>query len=128
MQPTQPHVPTDHAYSIVKTAEYKGKKFLKIRNPWAKSEWTGAWSDGSEEWTKEWLPALDALEHAFGDDGVFVMEYDDFLMHWKIIERTQLYDERWIVSAHWLNVPTRPFPSAWQFGDVSCASLSFPSN
>lgn len=41
-----------------------------LRNPWGHSEWTGAWSDGSKEWTAEWLTLLD---HRFGDDGAWWM-------------------------------------------------------
>lgn len=37
------------------------------RNPWGKKEWSGAWSDGSEEWTPEWMKLLN---HKFGNDGV----------------------------------------------------------
>jgi hypothetical protein len=65
---------TQHAYSVLRAAEYGGKKFVVIRNPWGSSGWKGAWGDGSREWTKEWLPALDVLDHTFGDDGQFVME------------------------------------------------------
>ena len=64
----------DHAYSILKTTEYNGKKFLVIRNPWGEGEWTGPWSDGSKEWTKEWLPLFEILNHQPGNDGVFIME------------------------------------------------------
>lgn len=109
-----------HAYSVIKAIEVRGKRFLKIRNPWGQSEWTGRWSDGSKEWTKEWLDALDPLEHTFGDDGVFIMEYNDFLTHWEVVEKTQLFDPSWVQSSHWLNVKGRPLPSAWQYGDVSC--------
>ena len=63
--------------------------------------------------------------HFKQDDGVFVMEYGDFLTHWEGIERTQLFDDTWVQSSHWLNVRARPLPSAWQFGDVSCTSLPF---
>jgi hypothetical protein len=42
---------TSHAYSIIKAVEFRGKRFLKIRNPWGKYEWSGRWSDGSKEWT-----------------------------------------------------------------------------
>lgn len=63
-----------HSYSVLRAVEVKGKKFLVIRNPWGKSEWTGPWSDGAAEWTSEWLPILPNLGHAFGDDGEFVME------------------------------------------------------
>lgn len=96
---------------------------MKVRNPWGAKEWNGRWSDGSKEWSKEWLKALEPLEHEFGDDGVFIMEYSDFLTIWTGVERTQLFNPAWIQSSHWLNVESRPLPSAWQFGDVSCAFL-----
>jgi hypothetical protein len=57
-----------HAYSVLKAVEFHGKKFVKIRNPWGKSEWTGRWSDGSREWEGEWINALKPLGHSFGDD------------------------------------------------------------
>ena len=66
-----------HAYSVLRAVECKGKRFVVIRNPWGKSEWTGRWSDGSKEWTQEWLQSLPALGHRFGDDGQFVMECED---------------------------------------------------
>ncbi|KAF7970854.1 hypothetical protein HWV62_22746 [Athelia sp. TMB] len=109
----------DHGYAVLKALEFRGKRFVKLRNPWGKSEWKGRWSDGSEEWNGEWLEALKALDHSFGDDGVFIMEYCDFLEHWEAVERTQLFDETWVHSSHWLNARTRPLGSAIQFGDVS---------
>jgi hypothetical protein len=51
-----------------------GKRFVKLRNPWGDTEWTGRWSDGSKEWTPEWLEALPALHHRFGNDGEFLMQ------------------------------------------------------
>ena len=118
--PSVSGIMTGHAYTVLKAVEFRGKRFLKIRNPWGDTEWTGRWSDGSKEWTKVWLDALVPLEHSFGNDGMFIMEYSDFLTHWVGIERTQLFDPSWVQSSHWLNVTCRPFPSAWQFGDVSC--------
>jgi len=64
----------DHAYSILKTKEYNGKKFLIIQKLWGKGEWTSPWSDGSKEWTTEWLPLLQILNHQPRNDGVFIME------------------------------------------------------
>lgn len=66
------------------------------------------------------MDVLKALDHQFGNDGVFVMEYCDFLDTFEYIERTQLFDDTWVQSSHWLNVTSRPLPSAWQYGDVSC--------
>jgi hypothetical protein len=63
-----------HAYSVLRAVEHKGKRFVVIRNPWGDSEWNGPWSDGSAEWTPEWLSALPALGHVFGNDGQFIME------------------------------------------------------
>ncbi|TFK77479.1 cysteine proteinase [Pluteus cervinus] len=117
-----------HAYSILRAVETRGKRFLVIRNPWGKSEWTGRWSDGAKEWTREWIVILDDLEHQFGEDGQFVMEYSDFLNTWEEIDRTMLFNYNWIMSSQWLHVPVRPMPSAWGYGDVCFTiNLSKPS-
>ncbi|KAF8597837.1 cysteine proteinase [Ceratobasidium sp. AG-I] len=110
---------TLHAYSVLEALEVGGKRFLRLRNPWGESEWTGRWSDGSKEWTPEWLARLPELKHKFGDDGEFLMEYSDFLKTWTIIERSRLFDSDWKMSNMWLNVNSRSFPCAWNFGDVS---------
>ncbi|KAJ3828949.1 hypothetical protein F5880DRAFT_1502696 [Lentinula raphanica] len=109
----------DHAYSVLRAVEVKGKRFVVLRNPWGRSEWTGPWGDGSKEWTKEWLDVLPLIGHSFGDDGQFVMEYKDLLENWKTIDRTLLFDSSWIMSFQWLHVTTKPFPTAWSFGEVS---------
>ncbi|CZR53429.1 uncharacterized protein PAC_03307 [Phialocephala subalpina] len=57
-----------HVYSVFRALETHGKRLLLIRNPHGQGEWTGAWSDGSKEWTPEWMFRLD---HRFGDDGLF---------------------------------------------------------
>ncbi|KAF7345637.1 Calpain catalytic domain-containing protein [Mycena venus] len=115
----------NHAYSVLRAVEVKGKRFLVVRNPWGESEWTGPWSDGSKEWTPEWLAVLPELNHSFGDDGQFVMEYKDFLASWSDIDRTILFDSSWVMSSHWLEVTTRAAPAAWSFGDVSF-TISMP--
>ncbi|KAF8889520.1 hypothetical protein CPB84DRAFT_1849319 [Gymnopilus junonius] len=109
----------NHAYSVLRAVECKGKRFVVVRNPWGKSEWTGRWSDGSKEWTHEWLEALPALGHQFGDDGKFVMEYSDWLECFAQIDRTILFDASWVMSSQWLQVTTQPLPAAWSYGDVS---------
>ncbi|KAM0185415.1 hypothetical protein ACHAPI_012172 [Fusarium lateritium] len=93
-----------HAYSIQKAVEIDGKRLLKLKNPWGKGEWTGPWSDGSKEWTAEWLQKLD---HRFGDDGDFWISYDDLLKKYQAFERTRLFTSDWRVSQLWttLSVP-----------------------
>ncbi|QRV99618.1 calpain family cysteine protease [Ceratobasidium sp. AG-Ba] len=126
---------TNHAYSIISAKKVNGedlrislgkrilyfseKRFLRIRNPWGRAEWTGAWSDGSKEWTPEWLKLLPDLDHKFGDDGEFLMEYEDFLKTWGMIERSILFDGEWKMSSLWLDVSAKPSPCAWDYGDVS---------
>ncbi|VUC25304.1 unnamed protein product [Clonostachys rosea] len=79
-----------HAYSIQKAVEIDGQRLLRLKNPWGKGEWKGAWSDGSKEWTSEWLQKLD---HRFGEDGDFWMTYNDLLRKFQAFERTQLYHD-----------------------------------
>ncbi|KAH8099828.1 hypothetical protein BXZ70DRAFT_220215 [Cristinia sonorae] len=112
-----------HAYSVLRAVEVNGKRFVVVRNPWGQSEWTGRWSDGSKEWTSEWLQYLEVLGHQFGDDGQFVMEYSDWLECFSQIDRTRLFDDEWVMSSQYLAVKCPPLPAAWSFGDV-CFKLS----
>jgi hypothetical protein len=93
-----------HAYSIMEAREIDGQRLLKLRNPWGRTEWTGRWSDGSEEWTPEWMQKLN---HKFGDDGVFWISYKDLLRHYQHFDRTRLFGTEWTVSQQWtsVNVP-----------------------
>lgn len=34
-----------HAYSIQKAVEVDGKRLVRLKNPWGKGEWKGAWSE-----------------------------------------------------------------------------------
>ncbi|KAG6844541.1 hypothetical protein H0H87_006131 [Tephrocybe sp. NHM501043] len=107
-----------HAYSVLRAVKHNNKRFVVLRNPWGNSEWTGRWSDGSKEWTTDWLSALKELNHSFGNDGQFVMEYSDFLQNWEMIDRTRLFDASWIMSSQWLMVkPRESFDSG--YGDIS---------
>ncbi|KAK2786281.1 hypothetical protein FQN52_007872 [Onygenales sp. PD_12] len=97
-------VVTSHAYSVMDAREIKGKRMLRLRNPWGKKEWTGPWSDGSAEWTAEWMQLLG---HKFGNDGMFWISYDDFLRKYEHLDRTRLFGEDWKVTQKWttLQVP-----------------------
>ncbi|KAK7018381.1 calpain catalytic domain-containing protein [Favolaschia claudopus] len=108
-----------HSYSVLKALEYKGKRFLVIRNPSGRTGWDGRWADGSKEWTAEWLDVLPLLGHAFGDSGKFIMEYQDFLSCFAQIDRTRLFDSTWTMRYEVLRVPSRPFPlSGFGYGDI----------
>ncbi|PGH01673.1 hypothetical protein GX51_05119 [Blastomyces parvus] len=94
----------NHAYSIMDAKEINGRRLLRVRNPWGHKEWSGPWSDGSEQWTAEWM---DLLQHKFGNDGVFWISYEDFLRKYEHIDRTRLFGEGWLVAQQWtsLHVP-----------------------
>ncbi|KAI4160563.1 MAG: hypothetical protein LQ342_005670 [Letrouitia transgressa] len=93
-----------HAYSIMEAKELDNFRLLKIRNPWGKKEWEGAWSDGSEEWTPD---RMRRLNHQFGNDGVFWISYKDLLKNFQHIDRTRLFGSDWSITQKWtsINVP-----------------------
>lgn len=93
-----------HAYSIMEAIEKDGVRLLKLRNPWGNTEWRGPWSDGSAEWTPEWMEKLD---HRFGDDGIFWISYQDLLRNYQHFDRTRLFGDEWSVTQRWtsVNVP-----------------------
>uniref|UniRef100_A0A2C9KC99 Calpain-B n=1 Tax=Biomphalaria glabrata TaxID=6526 RepID=A0A2C9KC99_BIOGL len=84
-----------HAYSVtsvvladIKTARVKGQiPLVRVRNPWGNgSEWKGAWSDGSREWSL--LTEDEKQEHGitFSDDGEFWMSFQDFTANFQKLE------------------------------------------
>jgi hypothetical protein len=94
----------NHSYSIMEAREIKGHRLLRLRNPWGKKEWHGAWGDGSEQWTAEWM---ELLGHKFGNDGFFWICYTDLLKKYQHFDRTRLFGPEWTVTQQWttLNVP-----------------------
>lgn len=90
-----------HAYSIMEAREIKGHRLLKVRNPWGEGEWRGAWSDGSEQWTPEWM---ELLNHRFGDDGQFWISYEDLLREYSSFDRTRLFGSDWQITQQWTTV------------------------
>lgn len=73
-----------HAYSILDAMSFKDSsqpggrlKLIQLRNPWGKHEWTGPWSDGSEEW-EQYSNVRRICAPAAADDGSFWMCWEDF--------------------------------------------------
>ena len=90
-----------HAYSVMRAVEIDGNRLVLLKNPWGKGEWKGAWSDGSKEWTADWLLKLN---HRFGDDGAFWISYEDLLRKYQAFDRTRLFGADWKVTAIWTTV------------------------
>lgn len=102
---------SQHAYAVLDTYEGHGQRLVKIRNPWGRKEWSGAWSDGSKEWTSDWLKILN---HKFGDDGIFWMTYKDMLSKYKYIDRTRIFGPEWHVAQQWMTVQVPWSPLDYQ--------------
>ncbi|RKO91619.1 hypothetical protein BDK51DRAFT_2675, partial [Blyttiomyces helicus] len=102
---------SDHAYSVLRAVEKKGKRLVFISDPRRTEEWTGRWSNNSQAWTEEWKRVLDYQPQ---NDGCFWMEYSDFLKEWTHIERVRLFNKSWwAVASHWVEVsPIRP--ATWE--------------
>ncbi|XP_065115687.1 calpain-2 catalytic subunit-like [Paramisgurnus dabryanus] len=78
-----------HAYSVTGAEEVhylrRPVQLLRLRNPWGFKEWTGAWSDNSNEW-KNVRPDEKAKLNYSAEDGEFWMEYSDFVRHFTRLE------------------------------------------
>lgn len=57
--------------------EVDGHKLMQLRNPWARGEWKGDWSDDSDKWTTRLRNLVDW--HEKKDDGIFWIELSDFM-------------------------------------------------
>ncbi|XP_030622055.1 calpain-5a [Chanos chanos] len=79
-----------HAYAVTDVrrvrlghgllAYFKSEKLtmIRMRNPWGEKEWTGPWSDSSEEWKKVSKSERERLGVTVQDDGEFWMTFEDF--------------------------------------------------
>uniref|UniRef100_A0A4X2M2F8 Calpain 12 n=1 Tax=Vombatus ursinus TaxID=29139 RepID=A0A4X2M2F8_VOMUR len=85
-----------HAYSVTGTHKmslgFIKVKLLRLRNPWGRVEWSGAWSDSCPRWAalpEEWRDALLVKK----EDGEFWMELDDFLKYFDTVQICSLSPE-----------------------------------
>ncbi|XP_073497235.1 calpain-6 [Phyllobates terribilis] len=87
---TQKGLIKGHAYSVTDIKKVSlGEKTLcfgktsklfmiRMRNPWGKREWRGAWHDESEEWKKVSKSEKGKLGLAVRNDGEFWMTFEDW--------------------------------------------------
>ncbi|XP_076738351.1 calpain-5 [Maylandia zebra] len=140
-----------HAYGITAVRKVRlGEKVLKrggtsrlfmvrMRNPWGTTDWTGAWSQRSEQWQQLSRAERDKMGLVVRDVGEFWMDFEDFCQHFtdvvvcRLVERTLLWPRsRWReVSCYgeWvLPPPTHGAPPPTVLQSNSTLTLSKSSN
>ncbi|XP_068424931.1 calpain-7 [Clinocottus analis] len=80
-------VPT-HAYAVLDIRDYKGMRFLQLKNPWSHLRWKGRYSERDEKnWTPELLKYLnfDPKTAQRFDNGVFWISWEDLCQYYDVI-------------------------------------------
>jgi len=87
-----------HCYAILDCMDMgKGKKILKLRNPWGfTNNAGGAWSNSSKIWTPKMLRRCN---YEIKDDGVFWISLGDFMKSFTGIEISRCYPNYSYTSA-----------------------------
>lgn len=86
---------TGHAYTIVGVVELKGgPKLVKLRNPWGKEMYKGAWRDDDPKWTDDFKKQAKLVK---ADDGIFHMPAEDFRKAFTVYDIC-MYDDGWKTS------------------------------
>lgn len=62
-----------HAYGIMDGVTLGSTKLIKVRNPWGKEKYTGAWNDHDSRWTDAYKRQVNLQP---GDDGIFYMPFN----------------------------------------------------
>jgi hypothetical protein len=77
-----------HAYSLIEVRQdIEGLDecdLVKMRNPWANTEWKGDWGDTSKKWA-EYPKVKERVGFKAGNDGVFWMSTQDFVKEFQAI-------------------------------------------
>lgn len=88
-----------HAYAVLDVNDDvvsgDDEKLVKLRNPWGKVEWHGAWGDSDRRWTPELKQRLGWVN---ADDGCFWMNCADFARYFDVVTLL-LLDRSWTFTS-----------------------------
>ncbi|GFU56267.1 calpain-5 [Nephila pilipes] len=87
---------------------------IRMRNPWGQKEWTGPFSDGSEEWEKISASERERIGLTFEEDGEFWMTFDDFCKYFTDLSICRLVNTSWFSFNKTWNEAI--FPGKWITG------------
>ncbi|XP_051766893.1 calpain-2 catalytic subunit-like [Ctenopharyngodon idella] len=118
-----------HAYSVTAAEEvhFRGNpvQLVRIRNPWGRVEWTGAWSDNSQEWNSVQPEEKAKLNHS-AEDGEFWMAYSDFIQQFSKLEICNLTPDTLSSDdvSHW---SYNQFEGNWRVGSTAGGCRNNPA-
>jgi calpain-15 len=72
-----------HAYSLLDVKDVQGNRLLRLRNPWGRYSWKGAWSDDSATWTPDLKKLLSPNNSS---EGIFWISFEDVLRYFDAID------------------------------------------
>ncbi|XP_030285779.1 calpain-5 [Sparus aurata] len=106
-----------HAYGITAVRKVRpGEKLLqtggvarlfmvRMRNPWGTTDWTGAWSQGSQQWQQMSRAERDKMGLIVRDVGEFWMDFEDFCHYFTDVVVCRLVEQALLwPSSHWREV------------------------
>ncbi|XP_077772497.1 calpain-7 isoform X5 [Podarcis muralis] len=111
-------VPT-HAYAVLDIREYKGLRFLQLKNPWSHLRWKGRYSEND---MKNWTPELqkylnfDPRTAQKIDNGIFWIAWEDLCKYYDVIYLSwnpSLFKESTCI--HRMTLPTTGSSSRWWY-------------
>ena len=104
-----------HSYSVLDVKDVSGNRLLRLRNPWGRCSWRGAWSDYSDTWT----PALKGLlSPNNSSEGLFWMSFEDVLRYFSAVDICK-------IRSGWTEVRlSGTFPSFASLNHLSCVLLT----
>ncbi|XP_006898120.1 PREDICTED: calpain-8 [Elephantulus edwardii] len=118
-----------HAYSVTGAEEvdFHGhpEKLIRLRNPWGKVEWTGAWSDDAPEWNYI-DPRLKEELDKKAEDGEFWMAFEDFLTQFSRLEICNLSPDS-LTSEEVSKWHMALFNGCWTRGSTAGGCQNYPA-
>ncbi|XP_071970316.1 calpain-1 catalytic subunit-like [Engystomops pustulosus] len=118
-----------HAYSVTgaKEVNYRGQttKLIRMRNPWGEVEWTGAWSNNSNEWNYVDPSERDELRNKM-EDGEFWMSFQDFLREYSRFEICNLTPDA-LTARRYRKWNTTLYSGNWRKGSTAGGCRNYPA-